>query len=138
LAPGRGRESAEQCNLAQELDPFDPDLMACRGWHDLWAGEYDQAIAASQRALSFQRNHRLALLVMGWTYEQKGMMQEAISALEKGSGTGPSSSVAHALARSGNLPAAEDILAQLVEKSRTKYVSPYDIAVTHMGARAHR
>ncbi len=134
LWAGRGRESAEQCNMAQELDPFDPDLMACRAWHDLWAGEYNQAIESSRRAFSFDPKHGLASLVMGWTYEQKGMFQEAISALENAFASTPrTASVAHALAQSGKRSAAEEVLAQLLEASKTKYVSAYDIAVIYMG-----
>ncbi|HLJ17295.1 MAG TPA: protein kinase [Bryobacteraceae bacterium] len=134
LWAGRGKESAEQCNIAQELDPFDADLMACRGWHDLWAGEYEQAIASSQRALSFNPKHGLALLVMGWAYEQKKMFQEAISSLEKAFPSTPrAASVAHALALSGKQQAAGDVLTQLLENSKKKYVSPYDIAVIYTG-----
>jgi tetratricopeptide (TPR) repeat protein len=134
LSQGRGVESAEQCNIAQDLDPFDPGLMACRGWHDLWAGEYDQAIASAQHALSFQRDNGFALLVMGWAYEQKRMFPEAMSALEKSATGDPlNSSVAHVLALSGNRRAAEDILARKLEESEKKYVSPYNIGVIYMG-----
>ena len=133
LWANRGRESAQTCDRALTLDPFDPDLIACMGWHSLWAGDYDQAIEHSQRALKFDPKQGLAGLVMGWTYEQKGMYQEALSALQKASGGGPSSSVAHALALSGRREAAQDILDQMFQKAKTKYVSPYDIAVIYTG-----
>ncbi len=133
LWANRGQESAEECNKAQQLDPFDPDLMACRGWHDLWAGDYDQAIESARRALSFGDNG-LAALVMGWTYEQKGMFQEGISALEKAFPSTPrTASVAHALARSGKRAAAEDLLGQLQEDAKKKYVSAYDFGVIYTG-----
>lgn len=103
------------------------------GWHSLWAGDYDQAIENSRRALKFDPKQGLAGLVMGWTYEQKGMYQEALSALQKASGGGPSSSVAHALALSGRREAAQDILDKMSQDSAKKYVSPYDIAVIHTG-----
>jgi tetratricopeptide (TPR) repeat protein len=133
LWANRGQESAEECNRAQQLDPFDPDLMACRGWHDLWAGDYDQAIESARRALSFGDNG-LASLVMGWTYEQKGMFQEGISALQKAFPSTPrTASVAHALARSGKRDAAQDLLAQLQEDAKKKYVSAYDFGVIYTG-----
>src|SRR5262249_46468761 len=122
LWANRGQESAEVCNRALVLDPFDPGLIACMGWHSLWAGEYDQAIDHSRRALSFDPKQGLATLVLGWTYEQKGMFQEALSALQK-SGPNPPS-VAHVLARSGDKEAAGDLLNQLLDKAKTKYVSP--------------
>jgi non-specific serine/threonine protein kinase len=134
LWAGRGKESAEQCNIAQELDPFDPDLMACRAWHDLWAGEYDQAITSARRALTFKRDQGLALLILAWTYEQKGMFQEAVSVLEKNPGGKPPADImAHALALAGNRDAAEAILAQQLENSKKSYVSPYSIAVIYAG-----
>ena len=133
LWANRGKESAEECNIAQQLDPFDADLLACRGWHDLWAGAYDQAIESARRALSFGDNG-LASLVMGWTYEQKGMFQEGISALQKAFPSTPrTASVAHALARSGKRNAAEDLLGQLLEDAKKKYVSAYDFGVIYTG-----
>jgi serine/threonine protein kinase/tetratricopeptide (TPR) repeat protein len=134
LWAGRGKESAQQCDFAQELDPFDPDLLGCRAWHDLWAGEYDSAIEYSRRALAFDPKQGFAALVMGWTYELKGRFPEAISAFQQ---VFPSSlrtaSVGHALARSGKPQAAGDLLTQLLDDSRKKYVSPYNIAVIYAG-----
>jgi len=133
LWANRGRESAEECGIALELDPYDPDLIACKGWHDLWSGNYDGAIEYSRRALSFGPQG-LASLVMGWTYEQKGMYQEGLAALEKAFPSTPrTASVAHVLARSGKPDAAQDILSQLLEDAKKKYVSAYDFGVIYTG-----
>jgi len=130
----RAEESARECNRAVELDPFNPDLISCLGWHDLHVGNYDGAVEWTRRALTFERDHHWAMMVMGWAYEQKGMFQEALSALQK-SFPGPlrAASIAHAFAASGNRPAAEKILEELLADSKKKYVSPYDIAVTYAG-----
>lgn len=134
LWAGRGKESAEQCNQAQELDPFDADLLGCRAWHDLWAGEYDSAIDYSRRALSLDPKEGFAPLIMGWTYEQKGMFQEAISSFRKmAPGPTQTAQVVHALAASGRPEAARDFLKQFIENSKKKYVSPYEIAVIYAG-----
>jgi serine/threonine-protein kinase len=133
LCSNRPRESADECRVALEHDPYDPDLIACRGWHELWAGNYDSAIEWSRRALSFGENG-MAYLVMGWTYEQKGMYQESISGLEKAFPSTPrTASVAHALAISGKKDAAKDILTQLLEDAKKKYVSAYDFGVIYTG-----
>jgi serine/threonine protein kinase/tetratricopeptide (TPR) repeat protein len=133
LCSNRARESADECGIALEHDPYDPDLIACRGWHELWAGNYDGAIEWSRRALSFGENG-MAYLVMGWTYEQKGMFQESISGLQKAFPSTPrTASMAHALALSGKKDAAEDILSQLQEDAKKKYVSAYDFAVIYTG-----
>jgi len=133
LWANRGKESAEQCSIALEHDPYDPDLMACKSWHEFMYGDYDAAIESARRSLSFGDNG-LASLVMGWTYEQKGMFQEALSALQKAFPSTPrTASVAHALARSGKRDAAQDLLSQLLEDAKKKYVSAYDLGVIYTG-----
>jgi serine/threonine protein kinase/tetratricopeptide (TPR) repeat protein len=133
LWAGRGKESAEQCNLAQELDPFDADLLGCRAWHDLWAGQYDSAIEYSQRALSLDPKEGFAPLVMGWTYEQKGMFREAIAAFQQMPPAAQTPFVVHALARSGKPQAARDYLGRILEQAKKQYVSPYNVAVIYAG-----
>ena len=131
---GRGKESAEQCNAAQELDPFDADLLGCRAWHDLWAGDYNGAVEYSRRALSFDPKQGFAPMVMGWTYELRGMYQEAIAAFQQvAPGPPRTAAVGHVLAISGKTQAAGDLLAQLMEDTKKRYVSPYLIAVIHTG-----
>jgi TolB-like protein len=134
LWDNRARESAEECNRAFEYSPFDPDMVVCTAWHEAWAGDYDKAIASIRRAFSWDAENKGAMLVMGWAYEQKGMFQEAVSALEKSpAGTGRTASMAHALALWGKRQVAERLLAQLLEDSKKKYVSAYDIAVVYSG-----
>ena len=72
LWSNRGRESAEECDRAVELDPFNPGLIAYLGWHDVWAGDYDRAIETTRRALTFQPNERWALMIMGWADGNRG------------------------------------------------------------------
>src|SRR6185436_252494 len=106
----------------------------CMGWHSLLAGEYDLAIEHARRALSFDPNEEFPSLIMGWSYEQKGMFQEAITALQKSFRSTPqTASVVHALARSGKPQAADEVLKQLLEDAKKKYVSAYDIAVIYAG-----
>jgi len=134
LKMNRGRESADECKRAVEVDPFNPDLIACLGWHDLWAADYDHAIESTRRALSFEPNYGWALMIMGWAYEQKKIFPEASAALRKSfAGTLRASSVAHVLARSGNRRAAEKLLEELLEQSKKSYVSGYDIATVYSG-----
>jgi tetratricopeptide (TPR) repeat protein len=128
----RPRESAEECMAALEHDPFDTGLMACTAWHDLWAGDYDKAIGAVRRALSFEPDNKFAFLVMGWAYEQRGMFQDALSVLQKaGDNTPQKAAMAEALARSGRRVAAEEILKELLKQSEKKYTSAYDIAIIY-------
>ncbi len=134
LWSGRGEESARECIRALEQDPFDPGLVSCLGFHYHLAGEEVKALETTRRALAFDPKHGWALMTLGWIYEQKGMFQEALSALRKAMGsTLKTASIAHAFARSGNRPAAEKILGELLTESKRKYISPVDIAVIYAG-----
>ena len=126
----RREESVRECDRAVELSPFDAGLRACRGWHALYANDYEKTIEDTRLALTYHPGDGWALLVMGWAYEQKGMLQEAMAALLK---TGDRSSIAHVFARLGNRPAAEKILEEMLASAKTKYVSPYSIAVIYSG-----
>lgn len=73
-------------------------------------------------------------LDLGWIYEQKGMFEEAASALRKRWDiTIQKASIAHAFAQSGKRQPAEKILADLLAESKVKYISAYDIAVIYTG-----
>jgi len=134
LWTNRREESVRECNLAVQLDPFNADLISCLGWHDLHVGNFDKAIDWTRLALTYQPDHGWALMLMGWAYEQKGMFPEALSALRKGfDSVLKTGSIAHVFAKSGNRPAAEKVLGDLLADSKKKYVSPYDIAVIYAG-----
>jgi len=90
------------------LDPFNPALYSCLGFHHLLAGDEEQAFDATRQALAFEPKHGWALMTLGWIYEQRGKFEEAIAALRKSWGiTIQRASIAHAFARSGNRPPAE-------------------------------
>ena len=130
----RRDESVRECDRAVELSPFDSGLLACRGWHALYANDYERTIEDARLALTYQPDDGWALMIMGWAYEQKGMLQEALAALRKAfDSTLKTASIAHVFTRLGNRPATEKILEEMLASARTKYVSPYDIAVIHAG-----
>jgi tetratricopeptide (TPR) repeat protein len=109
-------------------------MVVCTAWHEAWAGDYDKALASIRRAFSIQAENKGAMLIVGWAYEQKGMFPEAVSAMEKFyPSSARTASMAHALALWGKRDAAEQFLAQLLEDSKKKYVSAYDIAVVYSG-----
>ena len=131
---GRRDESVKECDRAVELSPFDSGLIACRGWHALYANDYNKTLEDARLALTYQPDDGWALMIMGWAYEQKGMFPEALSALRKTfDSTLKTAAIGHVFARLGNRPAAEKIRDELLAAAKTKYVSPYDLAVTYAG-----
>ena len=91
LVMRRDRESVTETERAVTLDPFNPMLNACLGWHRLFAGDYDQAIEASSRALQLQPANFWARMNLGWAYEQKAMYADAITQFEAASAQKPMS-----------------------------------------------
>ncbi|HVH66923.1 MAG TPA: protein kinase [Gemmatimonadales bacterium] len=87
----RDRESVTETERAVALDPFNPMLNACLGWHRLFAGEYDQAIEASNRSLQIQPANFWARMNLGWAYEQKAMYPEALTQFKAASELKPMS-----------------------------------------------
>lgn len=82
---------------------------------------------------SFVRAH----LYLAWTYEANGMFKEAIAEYERARALdeGPvlTASLAHALAVSGRRNDAVKLLDELNDSSKRRYVSPYDLALIHIG-----
>jgi Flp pilus assembly protein TadD len=71
-------------------------------------------------------------------YEQKGMYAEAVAELQKAVNVSPGSpfalgSLGHAYAVSGDREKARQVLSDLRELSRRRYVSPFDTAVIYAG-----
>ena len=91
LVMRRDRESVTETERAVALDPFNPMLNACLGWHRLFAGEYDKAIEAATRALQIQPANFWARMNLGWAYEQKAMYAEALTQFKTASEQKPMS-----------------------------------------------
>ena len=134
LWAGRRDESVRECDRAVEMSPFDASLLACRGWHALYDGDYEKTIQDARLGLTYQPDDGWSSLVLGWAYEQKGMLPEAMAALQKAfNSTLKTASIAHVFARQGNRPAAEKVLEEMLASAKSRYVSAYDIAVVHAG-----
>lgn len=71
-------------------------------------------------------------------YEQKGLFEQAITELQTGSRLSGDSAyaqakLAHGYAVSGKSDETRAILHQLNVLSKQQYVSPYDVAIVHVG-----
>ena len=137
MAQGRIEESLTQSKRALELSPFDALINSHLGWHYLYARQYDQALDQIQKTIEMDK--RFEGTWLGLILEQKGKYAEAIAAFQKGvqpssgGGSFATTGLAHAYAASGNREAAQRILAELQEQSKTNYVSSFNIAVIHAG-----
>jgi len=104
------------------------------------------AEACGYRALSFLyyewdwEGADWAHLILGWAYELKGEYEQAIAEYKSavalsGGVVIAHAALGHAFAQSGRPAEAEQVLADLVARSRQMYVSFYDIATIWPGFR---
>jgi tetratricopeptide (TPR) repeat protein len=98
--------------------------------------QYDQAIASELKCLRREPKSFWAHVILGWAYEQKGRFPEALTTLREAVQLTHNSPFAlaafgEALATSGDRRGATEVLAQLQERGKTKYVSAYDLSMIY-------
>jgi serine/threonine-protein kinase len=133
---GRFDESLVESRRALALDPIDVGINFHLGFHYFNARQYDQAIAAFQKTLGINKNHSDTHFLLGAVYEQQGRYQEAIAEMQKSNELGSPDMrgwIGHLYASAGQRGEAEKILAQLLEESKRKHVSPVSIAIIYAG-----
>jgi tetratricopeptide (TPR) repeat protein len=134
-AMGRKNWAAE-VKRAGELDPLSL-VIAGGGWY-IESGQYDLAIEIARKKLELDPNSPLPYLSLGRAYSRKGMYQEAVTQFQKaldlsGGAPEPLSNLGYTYGASGHRDQAMKTLQQLTLLSKQKYVSPYDIALVHVG-----
>ena len=135
---GRYDESFKEIKIAQKLDPLSIIINTNVAWMYYFARQYDRAIEQFQKSLEMDPNFAVTRLRLGRALLQKGLYEEAIEQFQKaitlsGASTDMIAALGHAHAVSGNKAEAENILNQLLELSKEKYVSSYEIAVLYLG-----
>jgi serine/threonine protein kinase/Tfp pilus assembly protein PilF len=137
-AMGKPEEAILEHKRALAAEPLSLIVGAGLGRTLSFAGQYDAAISQLRNTTEMDPAFVEAHLYLGWAYEQKGMLAEAIKELQQAlslSGGHPRfvSALGHAYAISGQRRLAEESLARLKEQSTHRYVAPYDIAVVYAG-----
>ncbi len=135
---GRHAEALREKKKALAMDPLSVVIRTDLARTYYFSRDYEQSVEQYRAALDMDPNFGSAYLWLAQVYEQKGLYEEAISSLR--TGTHLSSDSAYALARLGHGYAiaarcdeARAVLNQLNSLSSQRYVSPYDIALVHLG-----
>ena len=134
---GRHDEAITALKRAMEYDPISRMNLGFFGLIFYRARRYDESIAQCQKALDLDPNYCNAMWFMALSLEQKGMLTAAIAKLEKAVSLAGAphfqALLSRAYAVSGEKTKALDILDGLKGISQQRYISPFDLAVVHIG-----
>ncbi|HXE91194.1 MAG TPA: protein kinase [Terriglobales bacterium] len=135
---GRLDEARAQMQRVQELEPLSLSPRGNLAMLAYFAGQYDVAIVQLQEILEMDPKFPTGYWGLGLAYEQKGQYKQAIAAFERAQSLAPGSlnikaSLGHAYAVQGDVGKAKQIIAELKDQSRQKYVSSYQVALVFAG-----
>ena len=133
-------EAIDLLTRAQELDPLAHRNDVATAY--LRAGRYEEALELAGRSAEFAPEDARAQATLGWTYLRLGRREEGLRHLEQAvslSRFGPGwwAQLGQAYGLHGEPEKARAILATLLDRSRTDYVSPYHLAYIHTGLGEH-
>ena len=129
----RTDEALKEIKRAQELDPLSLTINAELGLPFYVTRQYDRAIEQFKKAVEMDPNALFARLWLTWTYIQKGMYEEAITAADKSDDPYFLASTAHAYALLGKRAEAQKIIERLKKQAKQRYVPPFIIAKIYIG-----
>src|SRR5215472_3815613 len=142
MTMGRPVEAIEKMKASQELDPLSLIISVAIGWANYMARRYDQAIEQLRRTVELEPHYPVTYWILGLVLRKMGQLGQAIAEGEKGvklSGGSPlvSAALAQTLATAGERGKAIQILDNLNNLAKQKYVSPYFFAGIHIGLGDH-
>ncbi|HEY6122398.1 MAG TPA: tetratricopeptide repeat protein [Pyrinomonadaceae bacterium] len=137
IALGRTPEALNESTRLIEIDALDLTLNAHLVWHYLFTRQYDRAVEKGLATLQMGDNF-FAHYYLGQAYEQKGRYKEAIAELKKAIAKSPAASEAtaalgHVYAVAGHRDEAQQVLDELKESSKQRFVSAVWPALIYAG-----
>ncbi len=138
ISVGRYRDAVDEAKRGQEVNPLSLIANAQVGWAYFFAGRNDEGVAACLKVIEMDPNFFSARRYYGLILEQKGMYEQAIEQFEKAreqSGGSPvvAAALGHAYALAGKRHEAEKIIEELLDTSKPRIGSSYDIAIIYTG-----
>lgn len=128
LGVGKLEEAVWHTKQAQALDPNSlvNNSMVVRALY--FAGQYVEAIEQGRKVIEMDKNFSMAYIFLGQSYEQKGMLTEAVPILEKANELTPGrneyiTALAHAYALSGKQGEAQKMLRAIPDSIDSEYAA---------------
>ena len=136
-------EALAEVKRAREIDPLSLRINLLEGQFLNYAGKHDEALAVAQKLLELDPNFWVAHATASSAYIGKKMYPEAITEARKARqiydvSSDPIAGLGYALAKSGSQTEAREVLEELLKRSKTQYVSPYNIAIIIQRFGRHR
>jgi len=133
---GRYEESYAEVKRAVRLDPHSLMIRWTLGFACWCARRYDQAIEQYEKVLELDPNFVWAQQGMASTFREKSMHERAIAAAQRTVELSPGAPtfvgfLGLAYAAAGHRDETQNILQQLQELSKQRYVTPYLVAQIH-------
>jgi len=131
---GQFEESLKMRKQALKLDPF--SLLKNAELSNVLSslGRFDEAKEQFYKTLEMDPNFSQTHLYLGNFYEKKGQYEEAIKAYQKAlSIPWAAGFLGSAYAKAGKTEKAREILAELIEKSKERYIRPSAISLIYFG-----
>ncbi|HEX8137265.1 MAG TPA: winged helix-turn-helix domain-containing protein [Pyrinomonadaceae bacterium] len=141
-AVGLYSQSIAELERAQQLDPLSLPINTDLGQSLYFARRYAQAIEQLLKTLEMGHGFVRAHVLLGAAYEQQQMYTEAIAALSRarelsGENHLATGGLGYTLAVAGRRDEALETLRELERLAAQSYVSPYTIALIHVGLGQH-
>jgi tetratricopeptide (TPR) repeat protein len=136
-ALGRFDEAFAAIERARSLDPLSLIINSNVGEVFYHARRYEQAIEHCLKALEMDPYFRQARIQLGLCYAQETRFPEAVAELQKALSLSRDAvalaDLGYVYAISGDRAQAQKMLVEVMEVSRRRYVSSFDIAKIHIG-----
>ena len=138
VAQARIDEALAEVNRAQELDPLSLSISSTRGFVLLNARRYEEAIEQQRRVIAIDPNYYQANWFLGLTYLASGQIDSGIAASEKAvtvSNRAPTALgvLGMAYGAAGRKREANQIVNELLQLQKQRYVSPMAFAYVYIG-----
>jgi TolB-like protein/Flp pilus assembly protein TadD len=143
MALGQSDRAIVEGKRAIELDPLSLICNADLAWVYFNARRYDETEAQARKTLEMDSRFYVAHYYLGEALQFRGKPTQALAEYQKSFelNNDPFSlaMVGQAYARKGEVEEARKVLARLTEEAKSRYISPYALAVvlTALGDKAH-
>jgi tetratricopeptide (TPR) repeat protein len=131
-------EALKEIKIAQQLDPHSPAIHHSLGFLLYLSCQHEEAMEQLRRTIAMDATFPLAHITLGLTLLRKGIFEEAIAEIRRAftiAGVVPlwQGFLGQAYALAGKSDDALNVLHELVDLSKQRYVPPVAVAIVYAG-----